>query len=153
MSSDKAVSELIYRSCLLLNELNFAGYLELCASEFRYRITAWSPELRKEMLWHEVNREEMEKHLGLIPMHVHDNALLSRYPTVYSIAYIGDGKSATAVTGLQLFRTKQDGGESSLYGIGRYHDEIALESGIPRLLSREVRMTTRQLGTGSQIPL
>jgi hypothetical protein len=55
--------------------------------------------------------------------------------------------------GLQLFRTKQDGGETSLYGIGRYHDEIALEGGIPRLLSREVRMTTRQLGTGSQIPL
>jgi 3-phenylpropionate/cinnamic acid dioxygenase small subunit len=43
VSLDKAVSELIYRSCLLLNELDFAGYLELCASEFRYRITAWSP--------------------------------------------------------------------------------------------------------------
>ncbi len=153
MSLDKAVSELIYSSCLLLNELDFSGYLELCAPEFRYRITAWSPELRKEMLWHEVNREEMKKHLGLIPKHVHDNSLLSRYPTVYTISYIAEGKSAAAVTGLQLFRTKQDGGETSVYGIGRYHDQITLEGGIPQLLSREVRMTTRQLGTGSQIPL
>ena len=152
MNSDKAVSDLVYRSCFLLDELNFAGYLDLCAPEFRYRITAYSPELRKRMVWQEVDKEEMKRHLELVPKHVRDNSLLSRFPTVYTISYSDDGKCATAVSGLQVFKTRLDGGETQLFGIGRIHDVIQLDNGGPRLLSREVRMETRQLGIGSQIP-
>ena len=152
MNKDKAVSELIYRSCLLLDELDFAGYLDLCAPGFRYKISAYSPELRKNMVWQEVDKEEMKHHLELVPKHVRDLSPLSRYPTVYTISYSDDGKRAMAVSGLQVFKTKLDGGETQLYGVARLHDEIELEDGGARLLSREVRMQTRQLGTGSQIP-
>lgn len=104
------------------------------------------------MVWQEVDKEEMKRHLELVPKHVRENSSLSRHPTVYTISYSDDGKRATAISGLQVFKTKRDGGETQLYGIARIHDVIELETGQPRLLSREVRMETRQLGIGSQIP-
>ena len=152
MNTDKAVSELVYRSCFFLDDLDFAGYLGLCSPEFKYRITAYSPELRKNMVWQEVDKHEMERHLDLVPKHVRENSILSRHATVNTISYSEDGKQATAISGLQVFKTKRDGGETQLFGIGRIHDVIDLGSGEPRLLSREVRMDTRQLGIGSQIP-
>ncbi len=48
---DREIERLIYRSCRCLDEEDFAGYLDLCAVDFHYRITAHSPELRKEMIW------------------------------------------------------------------------------------------------------
>jgi methanesulfonate monooxygenase small subunit len=152
MNSDKAVSELVYRSCFCLDDLDFAGYLNLCAPEFKYTIAAYSPELRKEMIWQEVNKEEMKHHLDLVPKHVRDNSSLTRHAAVYTISYSEDGKQATAVSGLQVFKTKKDGGETQLFGIGRMHDVIEVGNGAARLLSRKVRMETRQLGIGSQIP-
>lgn len=152
MNTDKAVAELVYRSCFCLDDLDFAGYLGLCSPGFKYKITAYSPELRKNMVWQEVDKEEMKRHLELVPKHVRENSTLSRHATVYTISYSDDGKQATAISGLQVFKTKRDGGETHLYGIGRIHDVIELGNGEPRLLSREVRMETRQLGIGSQIP-
>ena len=40
------VEELVYRSCLLLDERDFKGYLDLCDEEYRYTIATHSPELR-----------------------------------------------------------------------------------------------------------
>jgi methanesulfonate monooxygenase small subunit len=152
MSADKQVSELVYRSCQMLDEMNFDGYLALCAPEFTYRIVAYSPELKKDMVWQEVNKEELSHHLHLIPRHVSDTGVVSRFPTVYSISYSEDGKQATASSGMQVYKTRLDGGETSLFGVCRLHDTIELNGGKPRLLRREVRMHTRQLGIGSQVP-
>jgi methanesulfonate monooxygenase subunit beta len=152
MNTDKAVAELVYRSCFMLDDLDFSGYLDLCSPQFKYKITAYSPELRKDMVWQEVDKHEMQRHLELVPKHVRENSNLSRHATVCTIAYSDDGKQATAVSALQVFKTKRDGGETQLYGIGRIHDAVDLSNGAPRLLSREVRMQTRQLGIGSQIP-
>src|SRR4030095_1814114 len=67
MNADREIAELVYQSCFLLDEMNFAGYLELCAADFRYRIVAYSPELRKDMVWQDVNREDFKHHVELIP--------------------------------------------------------------------------------------
>src|SRR5262245_3340234 len=152
MSDDKDVAALSCQSCCLLHEMNFAGYLELCAPEFRYRIVAYSPELRKDMVWQDVNREDFKHHLDLIPKHVREMVSLSRFPTLYTIRYDNDGKRANVLSGLQVFKTKLDGGETKLFGVCRLRDVVDLGSTRPLLLSREVRMETRQLGTGSQIP-
>ena len=40
-----AIEELVYRSCLALDEKNFQAYLDLCDENFRYTITAHSPEI------------------------------------------------------------------------------------------------------------
>jgi methanesulfonate monooxygenase small subunit len=152
MNADKEITELSSQSCFLLDEMNFSGYLELCAPGFRYKIVAYSPELRKDMVWQDVDREELGHHFTLIPKHVREMVSLSRFPTLYSIRYDGDGKRANVLSGLQVFKTKLDGGETRLYGVCRLHDVIDLGNARPLLLSREVRMETRQLGTGSQIP-
>ena len=152
MKTDKAISDLVYQSCFMLDELNFAGYLDLCAPQFRYRIIARSPELGKDMLWKDLDKEEMKHHFELIPKHVRDMSSVMRFPTVYTISYSDDGKQATAVSGLQVFKTKLNGGDTKLFGVCRMCDVIDLHGELPRLLSREVRMETRQLGTGTQIP-
>src|SRR5262245_50890057 len=152
MNADKEISELVYRSCFMLDALDFPGYLDLCAPEFRYRIVAYSPELRKDMVWQEATKEELKHHLELMPRHVRDQASVARFPTLYSISYSDDGKRATAFSGVQLYKTKLDGGETKLFGVYRMHDVVDLSNGPPRLLSREVRMETRQLGIGSQVP-
>ena len=152
MNADKQISELVYRSCLMLDALDFKGYLDLCAPEFRYSIVAYSPELKKEMVWQDVGKEELRHHLDLVPRHVRDTGTISRFPTVYSITYSADGRRANALSGMQVYKTRLDGGETTLFGVCRLHDVIELDSGNPRLFSRQVHMETRQLGTGSQIP-
>src|SRR6266850_2039967 len=115
MKTDKAISDLVYQSCFMLDELNFAGYLDLCAPQFRYRIFAHSPELGKDMLWKDLDKEEMKHHFELIPKHVRDMSSVMRFPTVYTISYSDDGRQATAVSGLQVFKTKLNGGDTKLF--------------------------------------
>ena len=38
-SVERAIADVIYRACLLLDEQKFMEWLELCAPEFSYRIT------------------------------------------------------------------------------------------------------------------
>jgi methanesulfonate monooxygenase small subunit len=151
-NADKEISELVYQSCFMLDEMDFDGYLSLCSPDYRYRIVAYSPELRKDMVWQDVDKEAMQHHLELVPKHVREMVAVSRFPTVYSIKYEDGSKRARVFSGLQVFKTKLDGGETTLYGVCRLHDVVDLSSGRAQLLSREVRMHTRQLGTGTQIP-
>ena len=104
------------------------------------------------MVWQDVNREDFKHHVELIPKHVREMVSLSRFPTLYTIGYEPDGKRANVLSGLQVFKTKLDGGETKLYGVCRLHDVVDLTNARPLLAFREVRMETRQLGTGSQIP-
>jgi len=149
---DKAVSELIYRSCLLLDDMDFSGYLNLCAPEFRYTVTAYSPELLKDMVWQDIDKTEMQRHLELVPKHVSDPSPLSRRPTVYTISYDDENKVANTVSGFEVFRTTLDGGNTELLAIGKYYDVVSVASKEPKLLRRNVKIDTRQLGIGSQVP-
>jgi methanesulfonate monooxygenase subunit beta len=150
---DKAVSELIYRSCLLLDDMDFKGFLDLCAPEFRYTVTAYSPELLKDMTWQDVDRAEMRRHLELVPKHVSDPCPLSRHPTVYLISYEDENKVANAVSGFEVYKTTLNGGSTELLAIGKYYDTVSVVSKDLKLLSRQVKLNTRQLGMGSQVPL
>jgi len=142
------LADLIYRSCLLLDDMDIEGFMRLCAPEFRYQICAYSSEILKDMLWKDIDKEELRKHLQLVPRHVYDPNPLSRY--VYTVAY-GDGQ-ANVVTGIQVFKTQLDGGRTELYAIGRYHDTFRPDGDTALLTMRKVRLTTRDLGTGSPIP-
>jgi methanesulfonate monooxygenase small subunit len=151
--TDKAVSELIYRSCLLLDEMDFEGFLNLCDSKFRYKVTVYSPEILKHMTWQEVDKAEMKRHLELVPKHVSNPSPLSRRATVYTISYDDKKKVADAVSGFEVYQTTLDGGSTALLGIGKYYDTVNLASKDAKLLSRNVKLETRQLGMGSQLPL
>lgn len=153
---EKAVRELICRSCLALDELDFNAYLDLCHPDYRYVISAYSPELRKGIVWLNHDKRGMKSLFGVLPRHVSDNLIrlaLSRHVTVYTIDYSRDQTRATTVSALQVFTTTKDGGITQLFGVAKYYDTVALDGGKPLLLRREVRLDTRMLGeTGAHIP-
>jgi methanesulfonate monooxygenase small subunit len=150
---DKSVSELVYRTCMLLNRNDYEGYLDCCGDQFRYRISAFSPELLKEMVWQDVDKEELRRHMFLIEKHVSDPSPLTRHATVFQITYSEDGRSAEVLTPFQVYKTVLDGGLTSLFAIGTYVDEVELDDPkAPKLRSRTVRLETREFGAGSQIP-
>jgi len=47
MSTD-AVKDVIYQSCLVMDDEKFDEYLALCTEDYQYKVTAYSPELRKD---------------------------------------------------------------------------------------------------------
>jgi len=128
------------------------SYLELCDERFRYTISAHSPEIRKDMIWLDHDKPEMQLLFGNLPKHNSDHSPLSRHAVVYTVEPAADQKSAAVVSSLQVYKTTLDGGATELFAIGRYLDTVSLDSGSPRFLKRVVRLTTRQFGFGYHIP-
>lgn len=148
-----AVADLIYQSCLLLDDMKFDEFLDMCADDFQYTITAYSPEARTEMTWMDEDKVSMKRMLEVLPRHNSDHAALSRHATVYKVDYDKKKKQAAVVSALQVFRTRLDGGETQLFAVAKIYDTISLNGVGARFVSRNVRMGTRMLGIGTHIPL
>lgn len=147
------IAELICRSCMALDDKDFAAYLDLCDPEFRYRITAYSPEIRKEMTWLEHDKPGMQTLFNNLPKHNSDQSPLTRHVTTYTVAHDEQAQRASVVSALQAFRTTLDGGVTELFAVGKVYDTVTLAGGAPKLLERNVRLDTRMLGFGYHIPL
>jgi methanesulfonate monooxygenase small subunit len=146
------VEELVYRSCMLLDEKNFKGYLDLCDPEFRYTISAYSPEINKEMIWLDHDKAGIQTLFNNLPRHNSDHSSLTRHATVYTVAVDDARKEAQVVSGLQVFKTSLDGGVTELFGVGKLYDTVRLNEDSAKLLRRNVRLDTRMLGIGYHIP-
>ena len=146
------IEELIYRSCLLLDEQDFKGYLDLCDEQFRYTITTHSPEIRKDMVWLDHNKNGMTTLLNQLPRHNSDHSPLTRHATVYTVRYDAARQQGEVVSALQVFRTALDGGNSELFAVGKYLDTVKVNDGKLLLLRRVVKLDTRMLGIGYHIP-
>src|SRR5206468_310612 len=152
MEQRTAIEELVYRSCLTLDDKNFKGFLELCDADFHYRITTYSPEIRKDMIWLDHDRAGMSTLFNNLPRHNSDHSPLTRHATVYTVDLDPTGSKASVVSALQVYRTQLDGGATELYAVARVIDTVTLSGDKPKLAEREVRIETRQLGFGSHIP-
>jgi methanesulfonate monooxygenase small subunit len=150
MEQRQQIEELIYRSCLALDDRDYKGFLELCDAGFRYKVAAYSPEIRKEMVWLDHDRRGMETLFNNLPRHNSDHSPLTRHATVYTVKV--NGAQAEVVSALQVFRTALDGGATELFAVARLIDTVKLDGDTPKLASRIVRMETRQLGFGSHVP-
>jgi len=146
------IEELVYRACLTLDSRDFASYLALCAPDFRYTVRAFSPEIRRDMVWMDLDRGGLETLFRTLGRHNSDPSPLTRHATVYTVAIDPAREEAAVVTALQVFRTEVDGGESALFAVGKIHDTVTFAGGALRLRSREIRLETRRLGIGSHIP-
>ncbi len=161
-------AELVARAALALDDEDFAGFLALCTSDFRYEARSWSPELRKWMTWLAQSRSELEALLAALPEHLRRRGRLLRQlgPTIIDSEPAVAGESGNgAVTGALLattsfavFHTDPEG-RTRLWVVGRYRDRIipgaaagAASNGV-RLASREVVLDTRDLGIGSHVPI
>ena len=146
------VEELVYDTCMLLDAKDFKGFLDRCDQHFEYRLSAYSPEIKREMKWLDHDRAEMENLFTTLPKHNTDPSPLTRNAVVYKVDVDEAGQRANVVSSLQVFRTELNGGVTQLFAIGKYFDTVALDGGAPRLLARRVKLDTRDLGWGHHIP-
>ncbi len=152
MNSHEAVERLIYKSALALDEKNFDGYLELCDGAFTYTICTYSPEIRKDMIWLQHDKEGMKTLFKNLPRHNSDHSPLTRHVTVYTVDQKDDGTEAEVVSGLQVYKTALDGGATSLYAVGKIYDTVKLSGDSVSLVKRNIRLDTRELGIGHHVP-
>ena len=144
----KSVEELVYRSCLALDTKDYKAFLALCDEEFRYTISTYSPEIRREMVWLDHDRKGMETLFTNLPRHNSDHSPLTRHATVYTVEEKAAGLEV--VSALQVFKTELDGGATQLFAVGRFHDTVSPQN--LKLARRLVRLETRLLGYGYHIP-
>jgi methanesulfonate monooxygenase small subunit len=152
-----ALADVVCRGALYLDEHRFGQWLDLTAPEFRYRIVAYSPELRKDMTWLDHDRAGMAALVELLPKHHVTGANWLRQVSLSTVTPEAAG-DAEAVSSLAVFHTAVDvgdahvdGGSTSLFAVGRYHDRFRFEQEQWLLVERTVRLQTRQLGIGSHV--
>jgi methanesulfonate monooxygenase small subunit len=152
-----AVEDVVYSGCLLQDQLAFHAWLELTAPELSYRITAYSPEIRRDMTWLEHDRAGLYALFELLPKHHVNHAQWQRHASVYQVS--AESPSVLrAVTSLVVHHTVLDVGDvhleagaTSVFAVGRYLDTFRLEQGRWLLSDRTVRLETRQLGIGTHL--
>jgi methanesulfonate monooxygenase small subunit len=152
VSSRESIEELVYQSCLLMDDADYDGYMGLCEPEFHYTITTFSPEIRKDMVWLEHDRNGLQTLLKQLPRHNSDHSPLARHATVYTVRPDGADNQAEVVSALQVFKTALDGGATELFAVGKYIDTVRLNGDGPKLLKRTVKLDTRMLGIGYHVP-
>jgi methanesulfonate monooxygenase small subunit len=150
VNAREAVERTIYRSCLLLDDKDFKGFLGLCDATFRYAIRTYSPEIRKEMTWLEHDKKGLELLFANLPRHNSDHSPITRHATVYTVDV--DGDEARAISALQVYKTAMDGGATELFAVGKYVDRLRIGPDGARLIERSVKLDTRMLGIGYHIP-
>ncbi len=93
---------------------------QLCDEKFHYRITAHSPEIRKDMIWLEHDKKGMQLLFTNLPKHNSDHSPITRHATVYTVEVDAAGNEAKVVSALQVFRTTLDGGATELFAVGKH---------------------------------
>lgn len=148
----QAIEDVVYRSCLALDTRDWKGFLALCDEDFRYAITAYSPEIKKDMTWLDHDRKGMDTLFTNLPRHNSDHSPITRHATVYTVDVDEAKNEASVVSALQVFRTQLDGGATELFAVGRFHDTVRLNGVEPKLAKRVVKLETRLLGYGYHVP-
>jgi methanesulfonate monooxygenase small subunit len=147
------IEELVYESCARLDEKDLEGFLGLCAAAFQYKVSAWAPEIRREMTWLDRGRGELEEFFRMLPKHNTDPNPLTRHAQVTRVRMDDSGRRAEVTSTFQVFRTRLDGGATELYAVGRYFDEVDCSGSAPKLVARHVRLDTRDLHWGTHLPV
>lgn len=148
----QAIEELVYRTCIALDDKNWKGFFDLCDTGFRYTISTYSPEIKREMTWLDYDRPGLETLFGNLPKHNSDHSPITRHATVYTVDAGEGADEFKVVSAVQVFRTALDGGASELFAVGRLNDVVKLNGSGPKLLKRVVRLDTRLLSYGYHIP-
>lgn len=148
----EAVADFISDLCDLLDEENFSDFLDQCTKNFEYSVTAYSPDLGKEMTWLDHDRDAFELMVKMLPEHVRTKTKLSRHASLVTIAgqqsEIYQTKTKVAIYQTDLI------GTTTILAVGSYLDKIDMsEPDKPKLVSRHIHLDTRDLGPGVCVPL
>ena len=145
------LAALVYKSCDLLDANDYDAWMELCASDFRYRISTYSHEIRKEMLWADYDLAELDTLFKGIPGQL---VVLGTYRR-----HVGqcreverDDRFSRLESSLVVYHTDLQG-SSNLFAVAKYIDIIEIGSDRLLLSDREVRLETRLLDFGPHVIL
>lgn len=145
------VASHVAKSCLLLDREEFDAWMECCASEFVYRITAYSPEINRDMTWLEADRTELKFLFSDLRSHVRVLGAFFRH-LGSTIGTPGPDGEPGFTTSVAIFHTTLPG-VTKIFGACRYNDRWLLENGLLRLRAREVRLDTRCFDFGMHVIL
>jgi methanesulfonate monooxygenase small subunit len=152
-ANSDAIRKLIGSACMALDAEDYARFLALCAPKFHYQLLAYSPEIRTEMIWMNYDRKGLETLFADLPHHLHvPLGTLFRHVSVYSIDPGERNGQAAATSSLLVIHTDPDG-VSKLFAAARYADVVDISAEQPLLIKRTVRLETRDIGSGTPIPL
>ncbi|PPR79145.1 MAG: 2-aminobenzenesulfonate 2,3-dioxygenase subunit beta [Alphaproteobacteria bacterium MarineAlpha2_Bin1] len=140
----------IQKSCWMLDEEDFDGFLGLCSKDFQYKITAFSPEINKEMIWMDEDFEGLKSLLGMVPEHLRRLGKFTRHVSIGQTSRKDHEVSINST--FIVIHTDLDG-KSNIFGVGRYNDKITYTINDVFLLSRNAYLETRDLGIGSHVPI
>ena len=102
------------------------------------------------MTWLEADREDLRLLFKEYPQHVRDKAHRTHLVAPEEIEITAG--AGTALSTFAVFRTDL-AGQSALYAVGHYEDELVLEEGAWKLRCRKAKVTTRQFTTPTPMPL
>jgi len=85
MSEREKIWDLVSQSCMHLDSEQYDSYLELLDDSYEYIISCFSPDLRKEMVLLQLNKNEMGTLLKNIHNHIHLPGKLFRQASLYSV--------------------------------------------------------------------
>jgi len=144
------IQELVNRTASLLDAEKLDDWLSLFDEDSAYELTAYSPEIRKWMTWWKSDRQALAKQLKDLGQHVRDPATRRRVVGAPLIDL--DGNGAHAVSSFAIYRTMSDG-QSSLYMVGRYEDDLVKKSSAWFYKLHRVVADTRLLDSFTHVPL
>ena len=136
-----------------LDRETWDDFLSMCAPEFEYRITAFSYELNKEMIWLVHDLDGLRSLFDVLPEQLgRKGTRLLRQISVTDIANGTVGGRKNVTSKVIVVRTSPEG-VSEMFVAGRYIDVVDVSGEVPKLLKRETRLDTRELGPGSHVPI
>ncbi len=160
LETRQTIDRMIYRSCLYKNEYRWDDWLDMCEEDFEYLITAFSPEVRKDMIYLSGSKSEIESLVSMLPKHNSDRSPLRRHAVVYDVEIDESQGTATATTSVAVYMTHWDGsmshmtsGSTELYVAGTYQDQFRLNGDGIKFTRREFKLDTRNLQKGCHYPL
>lgn len=115
-----------------------------------YEISAFSTELRRQLAWWRQELPSLRKTLSEVPRHVRDPARRLRVLGIPLLSVEGD--LAHAQTSVAIYRTLPTG-ETSLFAVGRYHDDLVRTAGGWRFRVHRLHLDTRVLDAFTHLPL
>lgn len=148
--ANERIRALIGRSGRLLDSGRYDEFVDLFAADGSYSLEATSAEIGKAMTWLALDRAGLQELFREYPEHIRDSA--SRMHLVAPDHVEANGGTANAVSAFAVFRTDLNG-ESTLYAIGSYEDELVLEGNKWKFRRRRVRLDTRRFVTPTPLPL
>ena len=155
IDTEREIQRLISTSTYHFDKEDFDEWMKLVTPDFRYSLTCYSSELRKDMTWLDLGHEELAGLFTTLPTHQRAEGDLLRHVNVCSVDIDEKKKVADVVSTVLVVFTDLNG-QSKLFAAGRYFDKVSLKGEKPLFQERVMRLDTRVFmndAGGSHVPM